>query len=63
MVTKSEFIAQRKQYCKPQLERVRLIPRESVLAACKGDGTNSDIGNAPPGCAGPTTSCLTDGSS
>jgi len=28
----------RKPYVKPKIERVRLVPEEAVLAACKGFG-------------------------
>lgn len=35
MISQEKIIEDRKVYAKPQLERVRLIPRESVLAVCK----------------------------
>ena len=33
----------RKQYCKPKIEQVRLVPEEAVLAACKVDGSSTGV--------------------
>ncbi len=42
----------RRPYCKPQMEKVQLVPEEAVLASCKGHGgTNEGPGdfNCPEG--------------
>lgn len=62
MAMNGDVMEQRRGYCKPKMERVTLVPRESVLAACKGDTSTSGIGNPPSSCAAPT-SCLADGTS
>lgn len=62
MASQRDGVEKRRAYAKPRLERVRLVPRESVLAACKGDSQNAAIGNSGTGCAAPT-SCLADGAS
>lgn len=43
---KDEIQTERKPYRKPELERVKLMPEETVLGACKNPGLD---GCNPPG--------------
>ena len=43
MVNRSTYVGDRKVYSKPQLERVRLVPRESVLGVCKTETAGGGI--------------------
>ena len=48
MGREQDVLERRKDYCKPRMERVRLIPNESVLAACKGASVRDGIGQTTP---------------
>ena len=44
-MTKKKTKPTRRPYCKPQLEQVRLVAEEAVLAGCKTGGSSGpDVG-------------------
>jgi hypothetical protein len=50
----------RKPYCKPEMERVRLVPEEAVLGGCKVLGAGTGIG-VQSNCM--NASCIDNGTS
>jgi len=54
-LSNSDFEIQvRKSYIKPKIERVSLVPEETVLGGCKTTSTGPDAGPGvgDPGCLG-----------
>jgi hypothetical protein len=52
---------QKRTYAKPRIERVRLVPQESVLSVCKGVGKYGAL--ATTGCQlPPPSACYAQGS-
>jgi len=61
-LSNSDFEMQvRKSYIKPGIERVNLVPEETVLGGCKADNVTSGMSNAPH-CGLYGTACSTPGS-
>ena len=62
-LSNSDFEMQvRKSYIKPGIERVSLVPEETVLGGCKTTDYVRDTLGVSIGCGVPFGGCLDDGS-
>ena len=55
-------MVKRKTYRKPQINQVKLVPEEAILAGCKAIGTGSSASRLAGDCPNEKQSCMNPGS-